>query len=333
MSSSMELLTPRQIQVQEVAPGRSKIILEPLERGYGHTLGNALRRILLSSMPGCAVIEVKIEGVSHEYSEIEGVKEDVIEILLNMKKLAVALEGRDGVATIRLNHSGEGVVTAADFELPQNVSIANPTQHIATVSARGSLQIEARVSRGIGYEPASEREDDEETRSIGMLRLDATYSPVRRVSYVVESARVEQRTDLDKLVLEIETNGSIGPEEAVRSSAKILMDQLSSFAQLDGGAGGSEGGLIGGDSSGASFDPILLRPVDELELTVRSANCLKAENIYYIGDLIQRTENELLKTPNLGRKSLNEIKEVLASRGLTLGMKLDNWPPAGLDKH
>jgi DNA-directed RNA polymerase subunit alpha len=204
MSSTMELLTPRQIQVQEVAPGRSKIILEPLERGYGHTLGNALRRILLSSMPGCAIIEAKIDGVSHEYSEIEGVKEDVIEILLNLKKVAISLEGRDGVATIRLSHSGEGVVTAGDFELPQNVEISNPDQHIATVAGRGSLQLEALVSRGIGYEPASEREEDEETRSIGMLRLDATYSPVRRVSYVVESARVEQRTDLDKLVIDLD---------------------------------------------------------------------------------------------------------------------------------
>ena len=209
MSSSLELLTPRQIQVQEVGSRRSKIILEPLERGYGHTLGNALRRILLSSMPGCAIIEVKIDGVQHEYSEIEGVKEDVIEILLNLKKVAISIEGRDSIATIRLNHSGEGVVTASDFELPSNVTIANPSQHIATVSARGSVVIEARVARGIGYEPASERGDDEETRTIGVLRLDATYSPVTRVSYVVESARVEQRTDLDKLVIDLETDGTL----------------------------------------------------------------------------------------------------------------------------
>jgi len=324
MSSTMELLTPRQIQVQEVAPGRSKIILEPLERGYGHTLGNALRRILLSSMPGCAIIEAKIDGVSHEYSEIEGVKEDVIEILLNLKKVAISLEGRDGVATIRLSHSGEGVVTAGDFELPQNVEISNPDQHIATVAGRGSLQLEALVSRGIGYEPASEREEDEETRSIGMLRLDATYSPVRRVSYVVESARVEQRTDLDKLVIDLETDGTLDAEEAIRRAATLMQQQLSVFVEFEGPK------VTESEQQKDEIDPILLRPVDDLELTVRSANCLKAENIYYIGDLIRRTEVELLKTPNLGKKSLTEIKDVLASRGLSLGMRLENWPPSSL---
>jgi DNA-directed RNA polymerase subunit alpha len=319
----MELLTPRQIQVQEVAPGRSKIILEPLERGYGHTLGNALRRILLSSMPGCAIIEAKIDGVSHEYSEIEGVKEDVIEILLNLKKVAISLEGRDGVATIRLSHSGEGVVTAGDFELPQNVEISNPDQHIATVAGRGSLQLEALVSRGIGYEPASEREEDEETRSIGMLRLDATYSPVRRVSYVVESARVEQRTDLDKLVIDLETDGTLDAEEAIRRAATLMQQQLSVFVEFEGPK------VTESEQQKDEIDPILLRPVDDLELTVRSANCLKAENIYYIGDLVQRSEVELLKTPNLGKKSLTEIKDVLASRSLSLGSRLENWPPAG----
>jgi DNA-directed RNA polymerase subunit alpha len=308
MSSTMELLTPRQIQVQEVAPGRSKIILEPLERGYGHTLGNALRRILLSSMPGCAIIEAKIDGVSHEYSEIEGVKEDVIEILLNLKKVAISLEGRDGVATIRLSHSGEGVVTAGDFELPQNVEISNPDQHIATVAGRGSLQLEALVSRGIGYEPASEREEDEETRSIGMLRLDATYSPVRRVSYVVESARVEQRTDLDKLVIDLETDGTLDAEEAIRRAATLMQQQLSVFVEFEGPK------VTESEQQKDEIDPILLRPVDDLELTVRSANCLKVE---------------LLKTPNLGKKSLTEIKDVLASRGLSLGSRLENWPPAG----
>ena len=321
--SSLELLTPRQIQVQEVAPGRSKIILEPLERGYGHTLGNALRRILLSSMPGCAIIEAKIDGVAHEYSEIEGIKEDVIEILLNLKKVAIALEGRDVVATIRLNHSGEGVVTAGDFELPQNIEIANPEQHIATVSGRGSLQIEAIVARGLGYEPASERDEHEETRTIGALRLDATYSSVRRVSYVVESARVEQRTDLDKLVIDLETDGTLDAEEAIRRAATLLQQQLSVFVEFEGPQATPE------DEDKDEIDPTLLRPVDDLELTVRSANCLKAENIYYIGDLVQRTEVELLKTPNLGKKSLTEIKDVLASRGLSLGSRLENWPPAG----
>lgn len=323
MSSSLELLTPRQIQVQEVGSRRSKIILEPLERGYGHTLGNALRRILLSSMPGCAIIEAKIDGVQHEYSEIEGVKEDVIEILLNLKKVAISIEGRDSIATIRLNHSGEGVVTASDFELPSNVTIANPSQHIATVSARGSVVIEARVARGIGYEPASERGDDEETRTIGVLRLDATYSPVTRVSYVVESARVEQRTDLDKLVIDLETDGTLEAEEAIRRAATLLQQQLSVFVEFEGPRVSEH------EQAKDEIDPILLRPVDDLELTVRSANCLKAENIYYIGDLVQRTEVELLKTPNLGKKSLTEIKDVLASRGLSLGSRLENWPPAG----
>lgn len=323
MTSSMELLTPRQIQVQEVSNGRSKIILEPLERGYGHTLGNALRRILLSSMPGCSIVDARIDGVSHEYSEIEGIKEDVIEILLNLKKVALSIEGREEIATIRLNFAGEGSVTAGNFELPQNVEIANPEQHIATVASRGSLVIEATVARGIGYEPASERNEDEETRSIGALQLDATYSPVRRVSYNVESARVEQRTDLDKLVIDLETDGTLDPEEAIRRSATLLQQQLSVFVEFEGPSTAAP------EEQKDEIDPILLRPVDDLELTVRSANCLKAENIYYIGDLVQRTEVELLKTPNLGKKSLTEIKDVLASRGLSLGSRLENWPPAG----
>mgnify|MGYP000023186400 CR=1 FL=1 len=327
-----QLLKPKSIQVEASGPNRAKVTLEPFERGYGHTLGNALRRILLSSMVGHAPTEVTIAGVVHEYSTIDGVQEDVVNLLLNLKGVVFKLESRDEV-TLSLRKDGQGVITAADIQTPHDVEIINPDHVIANLSQGGKLDMQIKVEKGRGYVAGTMRRNDDQLRSIGRIVLDASFSPVRRVSYVVESARVEQRTDLDKLVLEIETNGSIGPEEAVRSSAKILMDQLSSFAQLDGGAGGSEGGLVGGDSSGASFDPILLRPVDELELTVRSANCLKAENIYYIGDLIQRTENELLKTPNLGRKSLNEIKEVLASRGLNLGMKLDNWPPAGLDKH
>jgi DNA-directed RNA polymerase subunit alpha len=225
------------------------------------------------------------------------------------------------------------VVTAGDIQTPHDVVIINPEHVIATLGAGAKLDMQIKVEKGRGYVPGSMRRFDDQLRSIGRIVLDASFSPVSRVSYTVESARVEQRTDLDKLVLEIETNGAIAPEDAVRASAKILVDQLASFAQLEGGMGGSDAGIGGGDTGGAAFDPILLRPVDELELTVRSANCLKAENIYYIGDLIQRTENELLKTPNLGRKSLNEIKEVLMSRGLNLGAKLDNWPPAGLDKH
>jgi DNA-directed RNA polymerase subunit alpha len=324
------LLKPKSINVEQVGVNRAKVTLEPFERGYGHTLGNALRRVLLSSMTGHAPTEVTIAGVVHEYSSIDGVQEDVVNILLNLKGVVFKLHNRDEV-TLSLRKDGEGVVTAADIQTPHDVEIVNPDHVIATLSAGAKLDMQIKVEKGRGYVPGNLRRGDEASRSIGRIVLDASFSPIKRVSYTVESARVEQRTDLDKLVIEIETNGAIGPEEAVRASAKILVEQLAVFAQL-------EGVDIFADSTQAQsrsqqFDPILLRPVDELELTVRSANCLKAENIYYIGDLIQRTENELLKTPNLGRKSLNEIKEVLASRGLTLGMKLENWPPAGLDKH
>ncbi|UJW79938.1 DNA-directed RNA polymerase subunit alpha [Hydrogenophaga sp. SL48] len=324
------LLKPKTINVEQLSTNRAKVTLEPFERGYGHTLGNALRRVLLSSMTGHAPTEVTIAGVVHEYSSIDGVQEDVVNMLLNLKGVVFKLHNRDEV-TLSLRKDGEGLVTAADIQTPHDVEIVNPGHVIATLSAGAKLDMQIKVEKGRGYVPGSLRRNDDQSRSLGRIVLDASFSPIKRVSYTVESARVEQRTDLDKLVLEIETNGSIGPEEAVRASAKILVEQLAVFAQLEGVE------LSAFDApaqrSSQQFDPILLRPVDELELTVRSANCLKAENIYYIGDLIQRTENELLKTPNLGRKSLNEIKEVLASRGLTLGMKLENWPPAGLDKH
>ena len=324
------LLKPKTINVEQISTNRAKVTLEPFERGYGHTLGNALRRVLLSSMVGHAPTEVTIAGVVHEYSSIDGVQEDVVNMLLNLKGVVFKLHNRDEV-TLSLRKDGEGLVTAADIQTPHDVEIVNPGHVIATLSAGAKLDMQIKVEKGRGYVPGSLRRNDDQSRSLGRIVLDASFSPIKRVSYNVESARVEQRTDLDKLVLEIETNGSIGPEEAVRASAKILVEQLAVFAQLEGVE------LAAFDApaqrSSQQFDPILLRPVDELELTVRSANCLKAENIYYIGDLIQRTENELLKTPNLGRKSLNEIKEVLASRGLTLGMKLENWPPAGLDKH
>ena len=325
------LLKPKTINVEQLGPNKAKVELEPFERGYGHTLGNAIRRELLSSMVGYAATEVTIAGVLHEYSSIDGVQEDVVNILLNLKGVVFKLHNRDEV-TLSLRKDGEGVVTARDIQTPHDVEIINPDHVIAHLSQGGKLDMQIKVEKGRGYIPGNQRRyADEATKTIGRIVLDASFSPVRRVSYTVESARVEQRTDLDKLVLEIETNGAIVAEEAVRASAKILVEQLAVFAQLDGGDI-FEAPASGTRTSGASFDPILLRPVDELELTVRSANCLKAENIYYIGDLIQRTENELLKTPNLGRKSLNEIKEVLASRGLTLGMKLENWPPAGLDK-
>jgi DNA-directed RNA polymerase subunit alpha len=325
--ASTPFLKPRQIDVEASGPHSAKVTMEPFERGYGHTLGNALRRILLSSMNGFAATEVSIAGVVHEYSTIDGVQEDVVDILLNLKGVVFKLHNRDDVV-VNLRKEGEGPVTAADIELSHEIEIINPDHIIANLSAGGKLDMQIKVEKGRGYVPGNVRGFTEDhSKSIGRIVLDASYSPVRRVSYTVESARVEQRTDLDKLVMNIETNGVISPEEAIRQSARILVDQLSVFASLEGTEATAEA-----PSRSPQVDPILLRPVDDLELTVRSANCLKAENIYYIGDLIQRTENELLKTPNLGRKSLNEIKEVLASRGLTLGMKLENWPPLGLEK-
>ena len=321
---SSGLLKPRIIDVQSVSPVQAKVVMEPFERGYGHTLGNALRRILLSSMPGYAPTEVSIEGVLHEYSTVDGVQEDVVDILLNLKGVVFKLHNRD-VVNLKLVKEGEGVVRASDIELPHDVEIINPEHVIAHLSPGGRLSMEIKVEKGRGYVPGNVRNLGD-AKTIGNLVLDASFSPIRRVAYAVENARVEQRTDLDKLIVDIETNGVVEPEEAIRYAARVLMEQLSVFADLEGTAPVAE------SSKPAQVDPVLMRPVDDLELTVRSANCLKAENIYYIGDLIQRTENELLKTPNLGRKSLNEIKEVLAARGLTLGMKLDNWPPAGLEK-
>ena len=323
-NSVNEFLTPRVIKVDEKSTTRALVTLGPLERGFGHTLGNALRRILLSSMPGCAVTEVEMDGVLHEYSAIEGVQEDVIEILLNLKGVALVMNGKDE-AELTLSASGAGVVTAGDIQVDHDIEIRNPEHVICTVTGDQPLMIRLVAQRGRGYSPADSRVDtDDETRSIGRLQLDASFSPIRRVSYVVDSARVEQRTDLDKLVIDLETNGTIDPEEAIRRAATILQQQLAVFVDLEGQTQAAAA------EAADEVDPILLRPVDDLELTVRSANCLKAENIYYIGDLVQRTEVELLKTPNLGKKSLTEIKDVLASRGLSLGMRLENWPPASL---
>jgi DNA-directed RNA polymerase subunit alpha len=331
MSNTGDLLKPRIVEVNSISPRQARITLEPFERGYGHTLGNALRRILLSSMQGYAPTEVRISGVVHEYSALEGVQEDVVDILLNLKGLAVKLNSRDE-ALISIKKSGEGPVTAADIQAGHDVEILNSDHVIAHLTKGGKLEMEIKIEGGRGYVPASTRVLSDESRPVGVILVDALYSPVKKVSFNVESARVEQRTDLDKLILEIETNGVIDPAEAVRYAARVLIEQLASFADLQGVSPLSDVSALKLASPQTLIDPILLRPVDELELTVRSANCLKAENIYYIGDLIQRTETELLKTPNLGRKSLNEIKDVLAARGLTLGMKLENWPPAGLDK-
>ena len=330
-----ELLKPTNIDValDEKNPNRAVITLEPFERGYGHTLGTALRRILLASMVGYAPTEAQITGIVHEYSQIDGVMEDVVDILLNLKGVIFKLEGRDEVS-LMLRKEGNATVTAADFDLPHDVTILNPDHVIAHLTG-GRLEMQVKVEKGRGYQPGNVRAfaDDHSRQQIGRLIMDASFSPILRVAYQVSSARVGQRTDLDKLSLEVVTNGVIMPEEALRESVRILQDQLSIFGSIKTEVADKE--VAEEENAGNNpppLDPVLMRPVDDLELTVRSANCLKAENIYYIGDLIQRTENELLKTPNLGRKSLNEIKEVLAAHGLTLGMKLENWPPQGLER-
>ncbi|MDO4937088.1 MAG: DNA-directed RNA polymerase subunit alpha [Sutterellaceae bacterium] len=330
--ANTSLLKPTTVEavIDEKNPNRAVITLEPFERGYGHTLGNSLRRILLASMVGYAPTEATIVGVVHEYSQIDGVMEDVVDILLNLKGVVFKLEGGREDVILRLQKSGTGPVTAADFDLPHDVTVLNPEHVIANLSG-GKLDMQVRVETGRGYQPGDVRafKDDYSKQTIGRIIMDASFSPVRSVAYSVSAARVAQRTDLDKLEMTIETNGVISPEEALKSSVHILQDQLSIFGTIKTE---TEVEQAAAEDTPPPLDPILMRPVDDLELTVRSANCLKAENIYYIGDLIQRTENELLKTPNLGRKSLNEIKEVLATHGLTLGMRLENWPPANLDR-
>ena len=326
-----EFLKPRSIIVHEQGDNSARVVLEPLERGFGHTLGNALRRIMLSSMPGCAVIHAKIDGVLHEYSTINGVKEDVIEILLNLKGVAFKMQSHaPEEVELLLHKKGVGPITAGDITLDHGIEVVNPNHVIANLNHEGELKMILTVAQGRGYEPVSLRKvaalEEGVGEEIGCLKIDASFSPVRRVAYTVERARVEGRTDLDKLIIDLETDGTIDPEEAIRRSATILNEQLGVFVDLKG----DERPVQKRPEMG--LDPLLLRPVDELELTVRSANCLKAENIYYIGDLIQRTEMELLKTPNLGKKSLTEIKDVLALRGLSLGMKLENWPPPNLEK-
>ncbi len=324
MSEVTEFLKPRVVKVTPETEQHARVVIEPFERGFGHTLGNALRRILLSSMPGAAIVEAEIEGVLHEYTSIEGVQEDVVDILLNLKQVAVRMHSRDS-AELSISKKGPGPVTAGDIKLDHDVEILNPDLVIANLTKAGELRMILKVIRGRGYRPATQRASfEEQAGPIGRLQLDASFSPIRRVTYNVEAARVEQRTDLDKLIIDIETNGTIDPEEAIRRAGSILKDQLSVFVDLQGQEEGA------GAAAEAQIDPILLRPVDELELTVRSANCLKAESINYIGDLVQRTEVELLRTPNLGKKSLTEIKDVLESHGLSLGMQLENWPPPSL---
>lgn len=322
-TNANKFLNPKVIEVEAINRHFAKVTLEPLERGFGYTLGNALRRILLSSMPGCAIIEAKIDGALHEYSTLDGIQEDVIDILLNLKSIAIIMHGRDEV-TLELHKKGPGPVCAGDITLTHDVEIVNPDHVIANLTQQGELNMTLKVARGRGYQPAATRKEEGYETTAGVLLLDASFSPVLRVSYTVESARVEQRTDLDKLIIELVTNGAIEPEAAIRRAATILQEQLAVFVELK----------HADDQQTASdytdINPILLRPVDELELTVRAANCLKAENIYYIGDLVQKEEADLLKTPNLGKKSLNEIKDVLAAHSLSLGMSVPSWPPAWL---
>jgi len=322
-----DFLKPKLVDIETISSTHAKISIEPLERGFGHTLGNALRRVLLSSLPGSAVTEVTIDNILHEYSTIEGVQEDVLEILLNIKKLALVLHSKDSLE-VTLKKKGVGSVLASDITDNPDLEIKNPDFCIANITnEKTELIIHMTISQGRGYQQAQKRKfNEQEDLGIGKMQLDASFSPVVQVTYNVDTARVKQRTDLDKLVIDLKTNATIEPEDAIRQAGQILRNQLDVFTYLEVQEEAIE------DTDVPQIDPVLLRPVDDLELTVRSANCLKAENIYYIGDLVQRSENELLKTPNLGKKSLTEIKDVLATHSLSLGIKLEDWPPKGIEK-
>lgn len=330
MSVHLNLLKPDGIKVDKISPLHSRITLEPLERGFGYTIGLVLRRILLSSLQGSAITEVEIDGVEHEFSALTGLYEDIVHVLMNFKSVCVDL-GPLSDAWVNFDFQGPRVVKAADFALPAGVEIANPEQLIATLTSDRSFKGRFRIRRGRGYVPASsykkelERQEDEGIH-VGRLYLDASYSPILKVAYNVEQTRVDNRTDLDKLLIDIETNGTISPEQAVYDAAHIFVAQLEVFVPITQSFG------VPQQSSSHGFDPALCQPIEDLDLTVRSTNCLKAEQIFYIGDLVQRSESDLLKTPNLGRKSLNEIKSVLQQKGLMLGAMLDNWPPEHLRK-
>ncbi len=324
MFSTLEFLKPKLVNIENISKTCSRLVLEPLEKGFGYTLGNSLRRVLLSSIPGYAVTEIEIDGILHEYSVKNGLLEDIIEIILNFKKLSIKLNDNREEAILFLNKSGIGPVLASDITGDYDFYLANPDHVICNITDKNiSINMRIFVQLGVGYIPSSFKikkfKDSNENLKVGKLYIDAIYSPIERVSYKVESTRVKQRIDLDKLIIDIYTNGTIKPEFAIRKAATILVDQLSYFINLD------DKNIKEVKKNKLSFDPILLSLVDDLELTVRSANCLKAESIHYIGDLVQKTEIELLKTPNLGKKSLTEIKDVLFSKGLTLGMKIKDW--------
>lgn len=320
----MELIKPRSINVEEVVPGRSaKIVFEPLERGYGTTIGNSLRRMLLSSLPGAAVTSVKFEGVMHEFDTIKGVREDVMDIMLSLKELDIAMASGERT-TVTLDVKGPATVTAGDIQCGSDTTVLNPELVLAHLNEDGILRLEAIVEKGRGYDPAQERSDED--RPVGFLLLDASYSPIRRVATRVENARVSQKTNYDKLIMEIETNGSITPEEAIGAAARIIQNQLDVFADFE--ALEEESAAEAADTG---IEDVLAQPIEHLDLSVRSMNCLKSDDIFRVGDLVQRTEQEMLRTPNFGRKSLTEIKEVLENMGLELGMKLDNWPPQDAD--
>jgi DNA-directed RNA polymerase subunit alpha len=336
-NAEKELLKPKSITITPINNNSNncKIVMEPFERGYGHTLGNSLRRILLSSMVGVAVTEVKIDNVNHEYSIIEGIAEDVIDILLNIKGLLFKLHGKEKVV-LRLEKKNSGVVYAKDIQLSQNVELLNPEHIICNITKENvTLGMDIVIESGIGYQTVGARKsiNKSETITSGVIPLDASFSPVLRVMFSVDNARVEQRTDLDRLVMEVETNGVISPEDAVRSASKLLIDQLLVFAGLEHmpDIQPSVAKLVK-VAEEPEVDPIFLELVDNLELTVRSANCLKHLDINYLGDLVTYSESELLRTPNLGKKSLTEIKELLDARGLRLGMTIENWPPSSIKK-
>ncbi len=322
-----ELIKPKGLKIEPgVDPDRgATIVVQPLERGFGLTLGNALRRVLLSSLQGAAVTSIHVDGVLHEFSSLPGVLEDVTEIVLNIKSLALRLHA-EGPKRMRLKVKGPGAVTAKDVEGGPDIEVLNPDLHLMTLDKGAEVSMELTVESGKGYVPAAQNRAED--APIGLIPVDAIYSPVRKVSYKVDNARVGQTTDLDKLSLLVETNGTVTPEDAVALAARILQDQLQAYINFEEPVERE----IEEQAGDLPFNRNLLRKVDELELSVRSANCLKNDNIIYIGDLVQKTETEMLRTPNFGRKSLNEIKEVLAQMGLHLGMEIPDWPPENIEE-